>query len=78
MSGGSRPAWARDENPEHQKGGSSRPMLDSYKVLLERCLASRMELQDKLRHANGEIDRLRRMLAIERRIRDPDGRDPGA
>ena len=50
MSGGSRPAWARDENPEHEKGGSSRPMLDSYKVLLERCLASRMELQDKLRH----------------------------
>jgi hypothetical protein len=58
-------------------GGSSRPMLDSYKHLLERCLASRMELQDKLRHANGEIDRLRRMLAMERRIRDPDGRNPG-
>ena len=78
MSGGSRPARLRDENPEHQKGGSSRPMLDRYKDLLERCLVSRMELQDKLRHANGEIDRLRRMLAIERRIRDPDGRDPGA
>ena len=61
-----------------QKGVSSSTMLDRYKDLLERCLASRMELQDKLRHANGEIDRLRRMLAIERRIRDPDGRDPGA
>ena len=78
MSGGSRPARAREENPEHQDGDGSRPMLDRYKDLLERCLASRMELQDKLRHANGEIDRLRRMLAIERRIRDPDGRDPGA
>ena len=78
MSGGSRPAAPQDENSEHEKGGSSRPVLDRYKDLLERCLASRMELQDKLRHANGEIDRLRRMLAIERRIRGPDGRDPGA
>jgi len=52
-------------------------VINRYKDVLERCLASRRELQDKLRHANGEIDRLRRMLATERRIRDPDGRDPG-
>ena len=55
-----------------------RLMLDRYKGALQRCLASRIELQGKLRTANDEIDRLRRMLAIERRIRDPDGRDPGA
>jgi len=53
-------------------------MLDLCRETLQRCLAGRVELQDRPREANDEIDRLRLMLDRERRIRDPDGRDPAA
>jgi hypothetical protein len=52
-------------------------MLELCRETLQRCLTARVELQDRLRKADAEIDRLRRMLDLERRIRDPDGRDPG-
>jgi hypothetical protein len=53
-------------------------MLDLCRETLQRCLTGRAELQDKLRKADVEIDRLRRMLGRERQIRDPDGRDHSA
>jgi hypothetical protein len=53
-------------------------MLELCRETLQRCLAGRVELQEKLRKADAEIDRLRRMLDRERRIRDPDGGGPGA
>jgi hypothetical protein len=47
----------------------SRYTLELYRETLQRCLAARVELQDRLRKADAEIDRLRRMLDRERRIR---------
>jgi hypothetical protein len=67
--------WERRRSREAQD--DSRRMLELCRGTLQRCLAARVELQDRLRKADAEIDRLRRMLALERRVRDPDGRDPG-
>jgi hypothetical protein len=67
----------RERRRSRETQDDSRRMLELCRETLQRCLTARVELQDRLRKADAEIDRLRRMLALERRIRDPDGRDPG-
>ena len=67
----------RERRRSRETQDDSRRMLELCRETLQRCLTARVELQDRLRKADAEIDRLRRMLDLERRIRDPDGRDPG-